>query len=177
MSCKPGLSHTWHDEPCAEVASRALRHSIRSLQHGDASVELHRSSPNSATRLLVRDGHDTVHCPSVDLYAESPHRHRAGSYADTSGFTKVLNRCHIQPSNKVAVLRFQRGMQQGLLGRVSRSAVMEYHAFGIISCVHLKIGPTVALNHSHTEKGRTPSITTWFAVCKVCTLRVGLRWH
>ena len=26
-------------------------------------------------------------------------------------------------------------MQQGLLGRISRSAVKEYHAFGIISCV------------------------------------------
>ncbi|KZT39298.1 hypothetical protein SISSUDRAFT_984981 [Sistotremastrum suecicum HHB10207 ss-3] len=37
------------------------------------------------------------------------------------------------PSPKVAVLRFQRGMQQGLLGRISRSSVMEYHAFGIIS--------------------------------------------
>ncbi|KZT65479.1 hypothetical protein DAEQUDRAFT_716552 [Daedalea quercina L-15889] len=37
------------------------------------------------------------------------------------------------PSNKVAVLRFQRGMQQGLLARISRSAVKEYHAFGIIS--------------------------------------------
>ncbi|EPT05897.1 hypothetical protein FOMPIDRAFT_1110294 [Fomitopsis schrenkii] len=37
------------------------------------------------------------------------------------------------PSNKVAVLRFERGMQQGLLGRISRSAVKEYHAFGIIS--------------------------------------------
>ncbi|TFY58161.1 hypothetical protein EVJ58_g6589 [Rhodofomes roseus] len=37
------------------------------------------------------------------------------------------------PSNKVAVIRFERGMQQGLLGRVSRSAVKEYHAFGIIS--------------------------------------------
>lgn len=37
------------------------------------------------------------------------------------------------PSPKVAVLRFERGMQQGLLARVSRSAVKEYHAFGIIS--------------------------------------------
>lgn len=37
------------------------------------------------------------------------------------------------PSPKVAILRFKRGMQQGLLARVSRSAVMEYHAFGIIS--------------------------------------------
>ncbi|THH13259.1 hypothetical protein EW146_g6937 [Bondarzewia mesenterica] len=37
------------------------------------------------------------------------------------------------PSPKVAILRFERGMQQGLLARVSRSSVMEYHAFGIIS--------------------------------------------
>ena len=37
------------------------------------------------------------------------------------------------PSPKVAVLRFNRGMQQGLLGRISRTSVMEYHAFGIIS--------------------------------------------
>ncbi|TDL23046.1 hypothetical protein BD410DRAFT_787876 [Rickenella mellea] len=37
------------------------------------------------------------------------------------------------PSPKVAVLRFERGMQQGLLGRISRSSIMEYHAFGIIS--------------------------------------------
>ncbi|KAH0830509.1 hypothetical protein J3R83DRAFT_1960 [Lanmaoa asiatica] len=41
--------------------------------------------------------------------------------------------CLCQPSPKVAVLRFERGMQQGLLARVSRSMVMEYHAFGIIS--------------------------------------------
>ncbi|EJF57564.1 hypothetical protein BD309DRAFT_969522 [Dichomitus squalens] len=37
------------------------------------------------------------------------------------------------PSPKVAILRFERGMQQGLISRVSRSSVMEYHAFGIIS--------------------------------------------
>ncbi|KZV83649.1 hypothetical protein EXIGLDRAFT_307079 [Exidia glandulosa HHB12029] len=37
------------------------------------------------------------------------------------------------PSSKVAVLKFKGGMQQGLLGRISRSAVMEYHAFGTIS--------------------------------------------
>ncbi|GJE86866.1 hypothetical protein PsYK624_029490 [Phanerochaete sordida] len=37
------------------------------------------------------------------------------------------------PSPKVAIVRFRRGMQQGLLGRISRSAVKEYHAFGIIS--------------------------------------------
>ncbi|OBT66836.1 hypothetical protein VE03_04059 [Pseudogymnoascus sp. 23342-1-I1] len=37
------------------------------------------------------------------------------------------------PSPKVAILRFDRGMQQGLLGRISRTSIMEYHAFGIIS--------------------------------------------
>lgn len=37
------------------------------------------------------------------------------------------------PSPKVAILRFERGMQQGLLGRISRTSVLEYHAFGIIS--------------------------------------------
>ena len=30
-------------------------------------------------------------------------------------------------------MRFERGIQQGLLGRISRSAVLEYHGFGIIS--------------------------------------------
>lgn len=39
----------------------------------------------------------------------------------------------VQPSPKVAVLKFQRGMQQGLLARISRSSIMEYHAFGTIS--------------------------------------------
>ncbi|EIN06733.1 hypothetical protein PUNSTDRAFT_72474 [Punctularia strigosozonata HHB-11173 SS5] len=43
------------------------------------------------------------------------------------------------PSPKVAVLRFERGMQQGLLSRISRSSIMEYHAFGIVSeGVHAK---------------------------------------
>jgi hypothetical protein len=28
-------------------------------------------------------------------------------------------------------------MQQGLLARVARSSVMEYHAFGIVSCVRI----------------------------------------
>ncbi|KAG5657955.1 hypothetical protein KAF25_006906 [Fusarium avenaceum] len=37
------------------------------------------------------------------------------------------------PSPRVAILRFDRGMQQGLTGRISRTAVKEFHAFGIIS--------------------------------------------
>ena len=38
-----------------------------------------------------------------------------------------------QPSPRTAIVKFQRGIQQGLLGRISRSAVAEYHGFGIIS--------------------------------------------
>lgn len=37
------------------------------------------------------------------------------------------------PSPRVAVIKFRKGIQQGLLGRISRSATMEYHGFGIIS--------------------------------------------
>jgi len=35
----------------------------------------------------------------------------------------------------VAIIRFERGMQQGLLTRISRTALMEYHTFGIVSYV------------------------------------------
>jgi hypothetical protein len=42
--------------------------------------------------------------------------------------------CDIEiPSPKVAIVRLERGMQQGLLARISRSSIMEYHAFGIVS--------------------------------------------
>ncbi|KAI9433999.1 hypothetical protein H4582DRAFT_2081671 [Lactarius indigo] len=37
------------------------------------------------------------------------------------------------PSPKVAIIRFKRGMQQGLLGRISHTPIMEYHIFGIVS--------------------------------------------
>ncbi|KAF9788477.1 hypothetical protein BJ322DRAFT_1106467 [Thelephora terrestris] len=37
------------------------------------------------------------------------------------------------PSPKVAIIRFERGLQQGLLARISRSSVLEYHAFGTVS--------------------------------------------
>ena len=39
----------------------------------------------------------------------------------------------MQPSPRVAVIRFGKGIQQGLLGRISRTCIMEYHGFGIIS--------------------------------------------
>ncbi|KAF5344054.1 hypothetical protein D9756_011520 [Leucocoprinus leucothites] len=37
------------------------------------------------------------------------------------------------PSSKAAIIKFKRGMQQGLLGRISRSPIWEYHLFGIVS--------------------------------------------
>jgi hypothetical protein len=37
------------------------------------------------------------------------------------------------PSPKVAIIRFERGLQQGLLARISRSTILEYHAFGTVS--------------------------------------------
>ena len=48
-------------------------------------------------------------------------------------FKSFMHESIIQPSPKVAIIRFERGMQQGLLARVGRSSIMEYHAFGIIS--------------------------------------------
>lgn len=41
------------------------------------------------------------------------------------------------PSSKAVILKFKRGMQQGLLARIATSPVMEYHAFGIISYASL----------------------------------------
>ena len=54
------------------------------------------------------------------------------SYVLTSSWLEHHSHIH-QPSPKVAILRFNRGMQQGLLGRIGRTSIMEYHAFGIIS--------------------------------------------
>ncbi|KAG6902372.1 hypothetical protein C0995_000934 [Termitomyces sp. Mi166 len=45
----------------------------------------------------------------------------------------TIRKVKVDPSPKVVIMRFERGMQQGLLARISRSSVMEYHAFGIIS--------------------------------------------
>ncbi|KZT57454.1 hypothetical protein CALCODRAFT_469659 [Calocera cornea HHB12733] len=39
----------------------------------------------------------------------------------------------IPKKRTTAVIKFRRGMQQGLLGRISHSAVWEYHLFGLIS--------------------------------------------
>lgn len=59
-----------------------------------------------------------------------------GSRNRTSLPVRALNPMYLhvhQPSPKVAILKFNRGMQQGLLGRIGRTSIMEYHAFGIIS--------------------------------------------
>ncbi|CAE6420116.1 unnamed protein product [Rhizoctonia solani] len=45
----------------------------------------------------------------------------------------IVNTLFAKPSHKVAIVRFERGMQQGLLGRISRTAIWEYHVFGIVS--------------------------------------------
>ncbi|PMD63056.1 uncharacterized protein K444DRAFT_523088, partial [Hyaloscypha bicolor E] len=54
---------------------------------------------------------------------------------------EVTAEVEIPPPN-VAILRFDRGMKQGLLGRISRTSVMDYHAFGIISA-----GPKASNNY------------------------------
>lgn len=46
---------------------------------------------------------------------------------------KRANQLSSQPSPRVAIVKFQRGIQQGLLGRISRDGIREYHGFGIIS--------------------------------------------
>lgn len=58
-------------------------------------------------------------------------------------------------------------MQQGLLARISRSAVKEYHAFGVISYVayHILRDPLSDASRS-VEKGDMQNIITSSAVSK-----------
>ena len=63
--------------------------------------------------------------PSRDHYCKCVRR-SANTY--TYWYLSLL-----QPSDRVAVIKFNKGIQQGLLGRISRTATMEYHGFGIIS--------------------------------------------
>lgn len=55
----------------------------------------------------------------------------------------------------MAIIRFERGMQQGLLARIGRSSIMEYHVFGIISYVSLLLD-TVDSHRFLLEKENTP---------------------
>ena len=51
----------------------------------------------------------------------------------SEGFMGTLLTSRQQPSARVAIVKFERGIQQGLLGRISRHGLLEYHGFGIIS--------------------------------------------
>lgn len=62
-----------------------------------------------------------------------PCRHRSCESVARLNSQSSKRATFLQPSPKVAVIRFDRGMQQGLLGRISRDSILEYHAFGIIS--------------------------------------------
>lgn len=61
-----------------------------------------------------------------------------------------------QPSARVAIIKFERGIQQGLLGRISRHGLLEYHGFGIISegtesgC-HCKFRLDLVISRAHPE--------------------------
>jgi hypothetical protein len=76
------------------------------------------------------------------------------------------------PSPKVAVMRFDRGMQQGLLGRISRTAVKEYHAFGTISAgKDAKYHYMICGVQGDFTKGLVTDTPThvWTRELKVCT--------
>lgn len=67
------------------------------------------------------------------LCSGSTSRYWIGERRSTFWIPRLCLTIFHQPSAKVAIIRFKRGMQQGLLGRISRSSIMEYHVFGIIS--------------------------------------------
>jgi len=78
------------------------------------------------------------------------------------------------PSPKVAIIRFERGLQQGLLTRISRSSVMEYHAFGTISeGKHAKYHYLICGVQGDFTKGlvNDPPTHLWTRQLKVCDVR------
>jgi len=111
-------------------------------------MEIRRKHDDLGTRALVCSFYDYLVCCSLPIWCillttcsviipwvtlrEVPVEVEIVSlyYLITS---QLLLLTRTQPSPKVAVIRFDRGMQQGLLGRISRTSIMEYHAFGIIS--------------------------------------------
>lgn len=78
-----------------------------------------------------------------------------------------------QPSPKVAILRFERGMQQGLLARISRSSIMEvgnfFHGLNIpcLNLVSSIISTTLSVS---SPKALTPSIITSSVVFRATSL-------
>jgi hypothetical protein len=98
-------------------------------------MEFERGAHPSPAGLLVRDGDDDVVRRSRYLPSIAVMLTRFASFSVLIPWLCVREvPVDIElPSPKVAIIRFQRGMQQGLLGRISRTSIMEYHAFGIIS--------------------------------------------
>ncbi|KAG6879909.1 hypothetical protein C0992_009573 [Termitomyces sp. T32_za158] len=103
-----------------------------------------------------------------DIHDSSGHRYGFGWAALPSCNTSVVytQGVQYQPSPKVLIMRFERGMQQGLLARISRGSITEYHAFGIISYLiwigsdqEKTFGPTISgLIHNNLGPER---VTLW----------------
>jgi hypothetical protein len=75
------------------------------------------------------------------------------------------------PSPKVAIIRFERGLQQGLLARISRSSILEYHAFGTVSeGKHAKYHYLICGVQGDFTKGlvNNPPTHLWTRQLKVC---------
>jgi hypothetical protein len=86
-----------------------------------------------ATRLLVQLRNNCLVGPTGLVYQFYCSRHTACSVL-IPWFTVKEVPVEVEiPSPKVAIIRFERGLQQGLLARISRSSVLEYHAFGTVS--------------------------------------------
>lgn len=77
------------------------------------------------------------------------------------------------PSPKVAIIRFERGLQQGLLARISRSSILEYHAFGTVSeGKHAKYHYLICGVQGDFTRGlvNNPPTHLWTRELKVCDL-------
>jgi hypothetical protein len=91
-------------------------------------VSFKRSIPTSSLKLFF----DQHRHPVDDCPQGSGRDHHSKSSLQKKNCKLILN-LGLQPSERTAIVKFQRGIQQGLLGRISRAPVGEYHGFGIIS--------------------------------------------
>jgi hypothetical protein len=110
-----------------------IRRPRQLLRHQNRTIRRQRQRPPQRTRVLVCNLHDRlVHTlPSLSL-PQTLLTPPLSVLIPWVTLREVPVEVEI-PSAKVAILKFNRGMQQGLLGRISRTSIMEYHAFGIIS--------------------------------------------
>lgn len=94
-------------------------------------------------------------------------------YSQTPMTRLMLIDTRTQPSPKVAILRFERGMQQGLLARISRSSIMEvgnfFHGLNI-PCLNLVSSINSTTLSVSSLKALTPSIITSSAVFRATSL-------